>query len=172
MGKDFDGWNVRKKSSNATGRRSLSFSEGEIWFCVTGVNIGFEQDGSGEKFLRPVVIIKKINNDRFIGIPLTGTVRSGREYFPLVNERNSRTALLAQIRFFDSKRLLYFSKRMNMESFKALKGSFADLINSNPRPIHRWDVCEAGEQADPTDLPQGQKDDPQINNTPGYNTVK
>ena len=174
MEKDFDGWNERKRSINSGQRGYHRFSEGQIWFCTVGVNIGFEQDGSGKNFLRPVVIIKKINNCQFIGIPLTGTVRFGNEYFPLTNERGSRTALLAQIRFFDAKRLVYFSKKMNTESFEALKIKLEGLIkNSNPRPIHRWNICEAGEQVDPiTDLPQGQNDDPQIYNTPDDSNVK
>jgi mRNA interferase MazF len=173
MEKDYDGWNIRKQYINAANRKRIIFSEGEIWFCAVGINIGFEQDGSGEKFLRPVVVAKKISKDQFIGIPLTGTVRSGNEYFPLVNERGSRTALLAQIRFFDTKRLIYFSKKMNSESFAALRQKLESLIkNSNPRPIHRWDICEAGEQASPMDLPRSQKDDPQINNTQDGDTVK
>ena len=121
MEKDFDRWNIKKKNINSADRKHITFSEGEIWFCAVGVNIGFERDGSGERFLRPVVVIKKISKDQFIGIPLTGTMRSGPEYFPLVNERNSRTALLAQIRFFDTKRLMYFSKKMNIESFSVIK---------------------------------------------------
>ena len=172
MEKDFDGWNVRKKNINFADRKRLQFSEGEIWFCALGANIGFEQDGVGDKFIRPIAIIKKITTDQFLGIPLTRTIRSGKEYFPLANDHGPSIALLAQIRFLDAKRLLHFSKNMDAESFGRLKEKFIDLIKSYPRPIHRWDICEAGEQADPIDPPRSQKGDPQINNTPDDNIVK
>ena len=37
------------------------------------MNIGYEQDGSGNDFIRPVVIIRKFNNEIFWGVPLTKT---------------------------------------------------------------------------------------------------
>ena len=57
------------------------FHEGEVWFCALGVNVGFEQDGRGESFLRPIVVIKKFNQEVFWGLPLTKRQKQGQYYF-------------------------------------------------------------------------------------------
>ena len=68
--KDFDRWNVVKKNINAKNRK-VFFYEKEIWWMNIGVNVGSEQDGKGDLFMRPVFIYKKINGTTFVGIPLT-----------------------------------------------------------------------------------------------------
>ena len=42
------------------------FKEGEIWWCGIGMNIGREIFGKGAKFIRPVVVLKKLNKDSFL----------------------------------------------------------------------------------------------------------
>lgn len=173
MEKDFERWNIKKQGIHFTNRGRLRFSEREIWFCALGVNIGFEQDGSGTDFLRPLIVFRKINRDQFLGIPLTSTLRFGKEYFPLIDKRGNSVAMLAQIRLFDAKRLVYFSKMISSASFEALEISFAELIKVNPCPIHRLDVCGAGEHVGlAKDLPQGQDDDPHVNNNEDGMIVK
>ena len=49
-----------------------------------GQNIGFEQNGKGKEFIRPVLIYKKLTKDMFIGIPLTTTNREG-SFFLILN---------------------------------------------------------------------------------------
>ena len=36
-------------------------------------NIGFEQSGKGDEFLRPVLILKRLTKEMFFGIPLSTT---------------------------------------------------------------------------------------------------
>ena len=48
----------------------VGFKERDIFYMNMGKNIGFEQDGKGENFVRPVVIIKGFNKNMFFGIPL------------------------------------------------------------------------------------------------------
>lgn len=55
------------------------FNEREIWWCIWGLNIGHEENGKNELFERPVLILKKINKDLFIGAPLTTKYR-GESY--------------------------------------------------------------------------------------------
>ena len=31
--------------------------------------MGFEEDGKNDNFVRPVLVLKKFNNDMFLGIP-------------------------------------------------------------------------------------------------------
>ncbi len=110
MKKEFDTWNEKKKKVNNDHGRPF-FHEGEIWFCYIGENIGFEQDGRGEDFLRPVLVFKKFNNNIFWGIPLSKSRNN-------INKKNSKfyyqfkfiegiqsVAILSQIRLIDAKRL-------------------------------------------------------------------
>ncbi|OGN03390.1 MAG: hypothetical protein A2651_03555 [Candidatus Yanofskybacteria bacterium RIFCSPHIGHO2_01_FULL_42_12] len=105
MNKDFKKWHGIKE--NLDGRKSeVFFHEREIWWCSLGVNIGFEQDGTGKDFQRPVVIIKKFNLDACLAVPLTTTKKKGEYYFKAgeVDGRDA-TAVLSQVRFIDRKRL-------------------------------------------------------------------
>jgi len=43
MKKDFQKWHGKKSTIDQIEKRPF-FHEGEIWWCVLGVNVGFEQD--------------------------------------------------------------------------------------------------------------------------------
>jgi len=70
MEKDFDGWNEIKKRTHHK-KQAPYFHEREVWWAIIGTNVGSEIDG-GEKFLRPLIVLKKFNRHTFWGIPLTG----------------------------------------------------------------------------------------------------
>ena len=53
--KDFDLWNTQKKITDNSENKK-TFHEREIWFIKIGENIGFEQNGKGKDFLRPVIV--------------------------------------------------------------------------------------------------------------------
>ncbi len=52
-----------------------------VVFCWS--YIGFEQDGTGEHFDRPVVVIRGFNEHIFFGVALTGRKRKGLCYLPV-----------------------------------------------------------------------------------------
>lgn len=126
MEKDLDRWNEKKKEVNQAER--LIFAEREIWFCHLGVNVGFEQDGVGEKFFRPVIVFRKINDAIFIAIPLTRTPRFGGYYFPIIDSRGISYAMLGQVRTIDARRLSYKSRDMEEGVFRALEERFSQLF--------------------------------------------
>ena len=105
MVKDFDGWNEVKKQSDAEEPRLYTVRE--LWWCRFGVNIGTEQDGRGEKFLRPALILRGFGADACLVAPLT---TSAREH-PLrvsvgVVEGREAQANLSQLRVVDARRLV------------------------------------------------------------------
>ena len=109
--KEYQTWMPLKRALNNSDDLRLFFHEREVWHCHLGENIGFEQNGSDEQFLRPVVIIRKFNNGIFWGVPLTRTQKDLPFYFTFViqsetiaNDEKS-TAVLSQIRLIDAKRL-------------------------------------------------------------------
>jgi mRNA interferase MazF len=120
MQKDFDKWNGQKKDLNE--RSDFPFyHEREIWWCALGVNVGFEQDGTGKSFDRPVVIIRGFSQQTFFAVALTGRKRTGRFHFPigLVEEREA-SALLSQVRVIDTKRLLRKVGTLDEDTFQDL----------------------------------------------------
>jgi len=44
------------------------FQEGDVWWCHIGENVGHEECGKGNKFLRPIIVLKKFNKRNFIRI--------------------------------------------------------------------------------------------------------
>ena len=118
--KDFWKWHAEKEKINGTKGTAL-FHEREVWWCRVGVNVGFEMDGRGETFERPVVIIKKFNLDVCLVIPLTARLKRGKYYFSVgkIADRDA-TAVLSQIRFIDRKRLVNKITMLDTKIFKEL----------------------------------------------------
>ncbi|MDO8512513.1 MAG: hypothetical protein Q7S57_04525 [bacterium] len=56
MDKDFNQWNEKKKKLHNRSDAPF-FHKREMWWCSLGANIGSEQDGSGEEYYRPVLIV-------------------------------------------------------------------------------------------------------------------
>ena len=103
--KDFDGWNNIKKEIGLEKDRTL-VKRGEIFWCSMGVNVGVEYDGKGEKFLRPVLILKKFSNEIVFGVPLTTKGKEGDWYFKLPHliDNQESFAVLNQAKVYDTKR--------------------------------------------------------------------
>lgn len=128
MKKDFDRWNSKKKNFDSDEKIPF-YNEREIWWCSLGVNIGFEQDGTGDNFDRPILVIKGFNKNTFLSIGLTGKKKVGKYYFYLgkVEGRDS-TAILSQIRLIDTKRLIRKIETLNEETFSKLQEEIKKTI--------------------------------------------
>ena len=46
-------------------------TEGDLWWCAIGENVGIESAGKGRNFTRPVIVLKKFGRHGFLGIPTT-----------------------------------------------------------------------------------------------------
>lgn len=64
MKKDFLHWHNKKENINEKDKRAY-FHEREVWWCSIGANVGYEQDGKGNDFTRPVLIIKGFSKEVF-----------------------------------------------------------------------------------------------------------
>ena len=133
MKKDFWKWHEKKGEVNEAEGTAL-FHEREVWWCTLGTNIGFEQDGSGELFTRPVVILTKFNLDACLLVPLTAKPKKGKYYFDVGDVAGRKVAaVLSQLRFVDRKRLASKIATMDKNVFKALTRAvvtvcFPDLL--------------------------------------------
>lgn len=128
MRKDFDGWNREKKRMN--NRPTTPFyHEREIWWCALGINIGFEQDGTGTNYDRPVLIIRGFNPHVFFGVALTGRKKRGKYYLPIGEiEGRQASVILSQVRLIDSKRLVRKMSTLEEDTFKEVRISIARIL--------------------------------------------
>ena len=80
MEKDFNAWNeIKKKTENEEPRL---YTVREMWWCRFGVNIGTEQDGKGDWYVRPCVILRGFGPDACLVVPLTTSKREHRLRVP------------------------------------------------------------------------------------------
>jgi mRNA interferase MazF len=132
MEENFDKWNQIKKNVQEDEKNRL-FKQRDIFFINMGQNIGFEQNGKGENFVRPIVILKKITNQMFIGIPLSSQIKDGDWFFKfefnIKDKISLNIAILPQIRMFSSKRLLNKIGVMKIEDFKKMKDKIKKFID-------------------------------------------
>jgi PemK-like, MazF-like toxin of type II toxin-antitoxin system len=82
MEKDFDRWNEIKKRLARDAPLPPAFpKDGEVWMCSLGKNLGREQDDGSQDFSRPVLIVKKFNNEIFLVVPLSSKQKPLDFYF-------------------------------------------------------------------------------------------
>lgn len=123
--KDFDSWNGLKKETDAK-VVGFVFKDKEIWWCRFGLNIGSEQNGIGDNFERPVVIIKKLSKTTFLCAPLS-TKNKMNKFQSEINTHTKGYALIDQIKVLDIKRLQRKISDCNEIEFKTLKIKLKDL---------------------------------------------
>ena len=118
MEKDFDRWNERKKKLHERNEKTL-FHEREIWWCSLGVNIGFEQDGANDHFERPMLVIKKFNQEVLWALPLTRSLKINKYHYQLKQGQEiDSSVILSQIRLISSKRLLRKMRMIPVREFQ------------------------------------------------------
>jgi mRNA interferase MazF len=134
MQKDYKKWHEKKTKIHNEKKRPF-FHEREVWFSSFGENIGFEQDGSGENYLRPVLILRKFNNEVVWVLPLTRTEKTGKYYFriSLVTDGEKiddhvSVVILTQLRLIDAKRLQYKVGDISEEEFSKIKEALVALL--------------------------------------------
>ena len=130
----FDIWSDKKKEIHKQTRRKI-VKQGYIYWTSIGQNIGCEVYGKGDRFLRPVLVLKcfKIKNEPFfIGVALSSKTKgkSGAAFYKFVDSKGSeQIALLSQLRTFDNKRVKSdFSAKIKNDDFEKLKSKIKALF--------------------------------------------
>jgi len=124
--KKFDNWNkIKKEIDNLNDKKY--FYERDVWFTKLGCNVGFEQDGNGGDFLRPVLVYKKFSRSLFLGMPLTKVIKKEKFYFSLKLRGEKTSVILSQIKLIDSKRLEYKIGKISGNELIKIKKQFIEL---------------------------------------------
>lgn len=128
--KNFDLWNVQKKSMDKNIHKPPLFKEREIWWCSYGENIGTEVCGKNKFFRRPTLIFKKLSKQSFIGLPLSNKEKIGTWYIKITHSNGIRNCInLSQIKNIDYRRLDKKICTLNFNYFKIIKKSLKNLLN-------------------------------------------
>lgn len=104
---EYNIWNELKKKIELTDSHPTYFpQEGEVWMSSLGKNVGYEQNGSGDNFSRPILVIKKFNNHMFWCVPLSTKQKPFDFYFNFTDPNNQKVSvILAQLKLISVKRL-------------------------------------------------------------------
>lgn len=125
--KYFDEWAKLKKELHNSENR-LVFHEREIWWYAAGENIGIEINGKNEKFVRPVLILRKYGDFGFFGIPLSSNLRENLWSITFEYKHKKQCALLSQARTYSANRLYRKIGRIPKGDFEIILEKFSYLI--------------------------------------------
>jgi len=134
MTKDFKGWiPIKEKIHNEA--KFPTFNKREIWWCSTGINVGYEQDGKNILCERPVLIVRKFNKRLFWGLPITSKIKEHPYYHsifykgPSDNESKERRIILSQLRVYDSSRLSRHIVKLAEPQFDDIRNMLKSIID-------------------------------------------
>ena len=107
MKKDYKIWSGKKTDIENAEISRVFFFEREVWWCSVGSNVGYEEDGKGENFARPVLVFKKFNKEIFWALPLSTKIKNSKFYAQVyLPDAMERVAIISQLRLTDAKRLV------------------------------------------------------------------
>jgi mRNA interferase MazF len=122
--KNFDEWNQHKKNIDTILNTHLYYpKEGEVWVSKIGINVGVEQDGSNLDFSRPVLVVKKFNNQMYWVLPLSSKQKFLDYYYNFTDPYSRKVSvILAQLKLSSIRR---FERRI----YEIDKDLFEDIKN-------------------------------------------
>ena len=93
------------------------------------MNVGFEQNGKGDDFARPVLIVKGFSKQVCIVLPLTTSTKKSPFHF-YIGKINVKDAQLitSQIKLIDAKRLINKIDVVDKEIFEEVRKTVKDLL--------------------------------------------
>lgn len=127
--KDYKIWMPIKSEINNNESYPIGFQERDIWICNIGENVGFEEDGKGKDFSRPVLILKVFNRKFCHVVPLSTTSKRGIYYYPFDGKTGKTSvAILSQTRSVDATRLHEKIGKIPKEDFENIKKKIQELM--------------------------------------------
>ena len=135
MQQEYDSWNkVKKDLSQVIGKQ---FENRQIWWTSIGYNLGDESFGKNHLYERPVLVLRKLSSNAFVGIPFTTTKSEGSYFYEYrythVDVEGKEVIqivylMLHQVRIFSNKRLLRKLGKMAEINFQEAKEKFHKLF--------------------------------------------
>lgn len=109
--------------------RSIYFKDGQIWWMNFGYNVGVEINGKNNNYERPGIILRKINRDSMLVVPISSKILQSNYHYVFDDSHGKpQTAQLAQIRLLSSKRLIRKIDKTPTTDFLEIKRLIKNLI--------------------------------------------
>jgi mRNA-degrading endonuclease toxin of MazEF toxin-antitoxin module len=124
----FTNWLKLKFQIHKNEKRPPYFNEREVWWSNFGQNIGDEENGKGDNFMRPVIIIRKFNKNICLVIPTSSVLKDNQFYYQIEYKNQRYSALLSHIRTIDTKRLKNKITRLDSTDFENLKRNLLQIV--------------------------------------------
>ncbi len=128
---NFDQWNEVKKDTDKV-KRHIGIKPREIYWVKIGQNVGDEEYGKGKVFSRPVLVLRQLTKDLFVGIPLTTTIRDDDYFYSFSFQTKKSTiknsAMILQIRTFSKKRITSKLGKMSIKDFKQVEEKLIKML--------------------------------------------
>lgn len=121
-------WQEFELTLNKENTNDISYRQGEIWWVAIGQNLGDEEDGKGDAFTRPVLIVRGFSEHLFWGVPLSSQNKVGDFYYSFTFGGKTSTAILSQMRTYDTRRLISFQGMINEADFDQIKQKLIQII--------------------------------------------
>lgn len=128
MQENFDIWNKQKKIIDIYEFKDFNIHVREIWWCSLGVNIGSEQNGVGEYFERPVLVLRRLSATTFLVLPLSTKEKIEDFQYKIIVNNIIGYVLLDQIRVIDKRRFMRMVEYLNKEDFENTLQKFIGLL--------------------------------------------
>lgn len=132
--KAFRAWGEYQEQLESSARPRRALHEGTVWRCAIGTNIGHEIDGKSKRFWRPVVIMRVLDPNFVITVPLTSKRqnRPYHEHIPVTVKDRTSYAVVTQIRGFDTRRLQQYIAKLDTDDFQSVQVKVLDLLSTAP----------------------------------------
>ncbi|MEI6728770.1 MAG: type II toxin-antitoxin system PemK/MazF family toxin [bacterium] len=127
MLKNFISW-IKIKFNIHTHEKRPYFNEREVWWSSFGQNIGDEENGKGDNFMRPVVVIRKFNRNICLVVPTSSILKDNKFYYEIEYKNQKYSALLSHLRTIDVKRLRRRITRLDSKEFERLVSALKELV--------------------------------------------
>jgi mRNA-degrading endonuclease toxin of MazEF toxin-antitoxin module len=100
-----------------------------VWWCTLGVNVGSEENGSGEEYRRPALILKGLSVETCLVVPLTTSAKAHplRVAVGLIGGKEAR-AILSQMRVIDTKRLVRKIEYLDVGTFEQIRKAAKGML--------------------------------------------
>jgi mRNA interferase MazF len=130
MYKDYKFWSKVKSKINNQIYFFFGIKEREIWYVNLGENVGFEEDGKGNWFIRPVLVLKVFSSRLCFVVPITSKEKKGKFYFEFnFNKEKKSWAILSQFRTLDSLRFVRKIGILSKEEFSHIKNKITNILS-------------------------------------------
>ena len=100
----------------------------DIWWCALGANIGVEEDGKNEFHERPILVLRKYNDESLFVLPMSKQKKIGIHYCSFIQNEVESFVLMSQAKYISSKRLLRRMSRLNVETFESVNEAYNEYF--------------------------------------------